>query len=375
MARDYYEVLGVGRDASQDEIKRAFRALARKHHPDANQGDPGAEERFKELNEAYSVLSDSERRAAYDRFGTADPQAAGFGAGGFEAGADPFGFGDLFDLFMGGAMGGRAQGPRRGADIETEIVVDLREVLEGVDRTVRYPRVERCDTCRGTGAKPGTAPTVCHTCGGRGQVQSVRRTALGQFVTSRPCETCHGRGREIRDPCPRCRGAGLVREQAERIVHVPPGVEEGQRLRVGGEGDAGPEGGPPGDLYVHVREAPHPAFVRKGRDLEAPLRVGLAEAALGAKKRVKTLEGEEEVRVPAGSQAGHVIALKGRGLPGLRGHGRGDLRLVVRLVVPEHLSAEAREALVRYARAMGEEVGDEGDGHGLLGRVKSALKG
>jgi molecular chaperone DnaJ len=374
MARDYYEVLGVGRDASPDDIKRAFRALARKHHPDANRGDSGAEERFKEINEAYSVLSDPERRANYDRFGTADPQAAGFGGGAYEAGGDPFGFGDLFDMFMGGAMGGRAQAPRRGGDIESEVVVDLKEVLEGAERTIRYPRIERCETCKGTGAKPGTQPVVCHTCGGRGQVQSVRRTALGQFVTSRPCETCHGRGREVRDPCPHCRGAGLVRTQAERVVHVPAGVEEGQRLRVSGEGDAGPEGGPPGDLYVHVRESPNSGFTRKGRDLEASLKVGLAEAALGAKKRVKTLDGEEEVRVPAGSQPGQVIALKGRGLPGLRTHGRGDLRLVVRVAVPERLSGEAREALLRYARAAGEEVADEGDGHGLLGRVRSALK-
>ncbi len=372
MARDYYEVLGVGRDASPDEIKRAFRALARRHHPDANPGDSGAEERFKEINEAYSVLSDADKRAAYDRFGTAEPQAAGFG-GSYDGGGDPFGFGDLFDMFMGGTMGGRQRGPRRGADIETEIVVDLKEVLEGAERTIRYPRVEPCQTCHGSGARPGTSPITCRTCGGRGQVQSVRRTALGQFVTSRPCEACHGSGREVREPCPTCRGAGLVRIQAERVVHVPAGVEEGQRLRVAGEGDAGPDGGPPGDLYVHVRESPHPVFVRQGRDLESSLRVGLAEAALGAKKRVKTLEGEEEVRVPPASQPGQVILLKGRGLPGLRGHGRGDIRLVVRVTVPERLSGEAREALLRYARAAGEQVADDGD-HGLLGRVKSALK-
>jgi molecular chaperone DnaJ len=378
VARDYYEVLGVPRDASQEDIKRAFRTLARKHHPDANPGDPGAEERFKEINEAYSVLSDPEKRAAYDRFGTADP-AAGFGTGagfggGFDAGADPFGLGDLFDMFMGGAMGARARGPQRGADVEVEIAVDLREVLAGAERTLRYPRVERCDTCGGTGARPGSGPTVCRTCGGRGQVQTVRRTAFGQFVTSRVCETCMGRGREVRDPCPRCRGAGAVRRQVERVVRVPPGVEEGQRLRVAGEGDVGQEGGPPGDLYVRVREAPHPEFVRRGRDLESRLRVGLAEAALGTRKRVRTLEGEEEVHVPAGSQPGQVIALKGRGLPGLRGHGRGDLRLVVELEVPQRLNPQARQALMDYARAVGERVDDEG-GHSLLGRVRGAFKG
>jgi len=374
VARDYYEVLGVGRDAGPDELKKAFRALARKHHPDANPGDAGAEERFKELNEAYSVLSDADKRAAYDRFGTADPQAAGFG--GFDAGGagDPFGFGDLFDMFMGGAAGAR-RGPRRGADIETEVVIDLADVVSGAERTVKYPRVERCDTCGGSGARPGTQPTTCRTCGGRGQVQSVRRTPLGQFVTARVCDACHGSGREVRDPCPRCKGAGAVRSQAERVVHVPPGVEDGQRLRVTGEGDVGPDGGPPGDLYVRLREAPHPEFVRHGRDLESTVRLGLAEAALGARRRVRTLEGEEEVRLPAGVQPGQVVSLKGKGLPGLRAHARGDLRLVVQVEVPQRLSAEARQALLQYAHATGERVADEGDGHTILGRVKSAFKG
>lgn len=375
MARDYYEVLGVGRDASADEVKRAFRSLARKHHPDANPGDPGAEERFKELNEAYSVLSDTDKRAAYDRFGTADPGAAGFG--GFEGQAgDPFGFGDLFDMFMGGGMGARARGPRRGGDVESEVVLDLHDVLTGADRTLRYPRIERCDTCAGTGAKPGTSPTVCRTCGGRGQVQSVRRTPLGQFVTTHVCEACQGRGREVRDPCQKCRGNGVVRAQAERVVHVPPGVEEGQRLRVAGEGDAGLEGGPAGDLYVRIHEAPNPKFVRQGRDLESTVRVGMAQAALGVTRKVETLDGEDEVRVPAGTQPGHVVVLKGRGLPGVRSHTRGDLHIVVQVEVPQRLSAEARQALLQYAKAAGEAVSDDGgDGHGILGRVKSALKG
>lgn len=373
MARDFYEVLGVGRDASADDIKRAFRTLARKHHPDANPGDAGAEERFKELNEAYSALSDPDKRAAYDRFGTADPAAAGFGGfqGGGE-GADPFGFGDLFDMFMGG--GAAARGPRRGGDVEGEVVIDLKEVLAGTDRTLRYPRIERCDACGASGAKAGTSPTVCRTCKGRGQVQSMRRTPLGQFVTTHVCQSCQGRGREVRDPCPRCKGAGMVRVQAERLVHIPPGVEEGQRLRVTGEGDAGAEGGPAGDLYVHIRETPNAQFVRHGRDIETRLRVGMAQAALGAARRVETLDGEEEVRVPPGTQPGHVVVLKGRGLPGVRAHGRGDLRVVIDVDVPQRLNAEARQALLHYAKATGEAVADDGEPGGILGRVKSAFK-
>lgn len=377
MARDYYEVLGVDRNASADEIKRAFRSLARKYHPDANPGDPSAEDKFKEINEAYSALSDPEKRANYDRFGSADPAAAG-GPGGFQYGGggqgDPFGFGDIFDMFMGG-MGQRPRGPQRGEDLEAEIELDLLDILHGARPTIRIPRIETCSACHGTGGRGGKAATVCRTCNGRGQVQSVRRTALGQFVTARPCETCHGTGREVQDPCPVCHAQGLVRTQAEETVDIPAGVREGQRVRLSGHGNAGFMGGPPGDLYLLVRERPHPRFRRDGADLEAPLKVGLAQAALGTHLEVPVLEGDKVVvRVPPGVQPGERITVKGQGLPTLRGHGRGDLHLVVVIDVPKKLPAGARSALEAYATAVGETVqGQDGEG-GILGKVRHAFK-
>lgn len=375
MARDYYEVLGVERGASADEVKRAFRSLARKYHPDANPGDPTAEDKFKEINEAYSALSDPAKRANYDRYGTAEPGTPG-GPGGFDfGGGGAAGFGDIFDLFMGG-MGQRAQpGPTRGQDLEAELELDLLDVLHGARPTIRIPRIEACKACHGTGGRNGQARTVCHSCGGRGQIQSVRRTALGQFVTARACDTCHGTGQEVKDPCPDCHGQGLIRTHAEETVEIPPGVREGQRVRVSGHGNAGFLGGPSGDLYLLIRERPHPQFRRQGADLEAPLRIGIAQAALGAKVQVPVLEGDRaEVRVPAGAQVGDVLTVKGQGLPNLRGHGRGDLHLQIEVEIPKRLSGTARAALEAYAQATGEAVQASDGESGLLGKVKHAFK-
>jgi molecular chaperone DnaJ len=345
--RDYYEVLGVARGATNDEIKHAFRRLAQRHHPDVDTTD-GAEERFKELNEAYRVLSDSQRRQAYDMFGHAgvDGAAAGGGFEGFGGGFGPFG--DIFDAFFGGSPSGR-RGRRvvAGADLRYDMTIEFAEAVTGVTREITFETLVQCGVCTGSGVEPGTEPERCPECNGSGEKRRVSQTILGQMVNIVACPRCGGEGQIVTHPCQTCQGSGRVNEQRHIQVNVPAGIESGQRIALEGQGEAGPRGGPPGDLFVAVTVREHPQLIRRGTELFYQLPVTFPQAALGATLSVPTVEGSEEVQVPAGTQNGHEIRLRGRGVPRLRGNGRGDLHVIVTPVVPQKLSKRERELLAQ----------------------------
>ncbi len=336
--RDYYEVLGVQRGASPEELKRAYRKLAMQYHPDRNQGDKAAEERFKEVGEAYSVLSDPQKRQRYDAFGHAGQQVPDFG---------PFSFNSafqLFDMFFGGGRGAaRGSGPQRGADLRMSMDITFVEAVFGAKRTVEVPRAAACPDCAGSGAAPGTTPRSCPDCGGSGQVRRAMQSIFGQVVNLTACPRCRGAGKLIDQPCSRCRGRGLVEERKTIEVSVPPGVDDDIQVRVSGEGEAGPRGGPSGDLYIGFRVAPHPQLVRRGEDLIYELPVAVTQAVLGDRITVPTVDGETAVDVPAGTQPGRVIKIAGHGVPHLRTGRRGDQLCIVRVVVPAHLSAADRK--------------------------------
>lgn len=342
--RDYYEVLDIARGASPQEIKSAYRKKAVQFHPDKNPGDAVAEEKFKEASEAYSVLSDPDKRARYDQFGH-----AGMGPNPFE-GFQGFGsindiFGDIFGEIFGGGRGGRGRGAsNRGADLRYNLEIGFEEAAFGVETQVRFPRQKSCDVCHGSGAKTGTGPKACPTCGGAGEV----RFTQGFFSISRPCTHCSGTGRVIANPCPTCRGGGKTEAQAVLTVKVPPGVDTGTRLRLSGEGEPGEAGGTPGDLYVviHVRE--HPIFVREDREVICDVPISFADAALGANIDVPTLEGNTKIKIPPGTQSGKVFRLKGKGIPSLNGHERGDQHVRVILETPTNLSKEQRRLLEEF---------------------------
>jgi molecular chaperone DnaJ len=342
MPRDPYEVLGVGRDASEQQIKKAFRALARELHPDVNAHDPDAEEKFKEAAEAYEILSDEERRATYDRYGH-----DGLRSGGYAPNFDGFGsIGDLFNAFF-GAAGGAQAGPAQGGDVAVAVEIDLLEAANGVSKQLAFEAIDRCDRCRGNGAEPGTPIETCERCGGAGQLQAVTRTPFGQMMRTMVCDVCHGDGRVPKQPCRECRGRGRLTVRREVEVEMPPGIADGQRIRLGGRGHAGESGARAGDLYVIVRVREHDRFVREGDDLIAPLDVAAPLAALGTTLEIPTLEGAAPVELPAGTQPGDVLTLRGQGMPAI-GHGRrGDLRVVVNVVIPRRLNAEQRELLER----------------------------
>ncbi|HEX4979797.1 MAG TPA: molecular chaperone DnaJ [Acidimicrobiales bacterium] len=372
MATDYYALLGVGHDASDDDIKKAYRRLARELHPDANPDDPEAHDRFKEVSVAYETLRDPERRRRYDMFG---PDGARAGAAGNPFGAG-FGFGDIFDAFFGGAgtggFGRRQRGPVRGQDMEQLLELDFEDAVFGARHEVSLRAPVPCETCSATGAKPGTAPAPCSACGGTGEVRRVRQSMLGQVVTAGPCPRCAGAGEEIADPCPDCRGEGRRTEEKVYEVDVPPGVEDGTQLRLPGRGAAGPRGGPPGDLYLHVRVRPHERFVREGPHLVAEVRVSMAQAALGTTVAFEALDGEEDLVIPAGTQSGRIFTLRGRGVPAGRGRGAGDLLVRVVVETPTDLSREEQELLRRFAELRGEEVAPADSG--FLSRIRSAFK-
>jgi molecular chaperone DnaJ len=348
--KDPYKTLGVDKKASDDEIKKAYRKLARRYHPDTNQGDKAAEERFKEVQAAYAVLSDPDKRKEYDSgggiFGGGFP-GGGFGGGG-PAGGGFGGFGDILsDLFGGGAPGGRGPTPRpeRGRDLETEVHISFEQAMEGAQVPVSVPLSAPCPTCRGTGAKPGTHPTVCSRCNGRG----VEAESQGLFSISQPCSLCGGTGTEIKDPCPTCQGSGRTRQVKRYRVNVPAGVREGSRVRLAGKGEAGPRGGAPGDLYVVTRVAESPIFKRRGDNLEVEVPITIPEAIRGATIEVPTLSATKRIRVPPGTQHGTVQRLRGEGPPKLGGRGRGDMHYRLQIDVPSSLSKEQAEVVDELA--------------------------
>jgi len=343
--RDYYEVLGIPRDATDEEIKRAFRKLAFKYHPDHNHDD-NAGEKFKEVNEAYEVLSDPDKRAAYDRFGHGG--AEGLFGRGFE-GFDFGGFGDIFDAFFGGATTATRQAPRRGADLHYNISITFEEAAFGCQKEIKTLRTENCSLCQGIGSKPGSQPTRCPNCNGTGQVRRVQQTIFGRFTNITTCPQCHGEGRIITDPCPQCQGTGKEKHQRIISVKIPAGVDSDSQIRLKGEGHTGTRGGPSGDLYITLAIKQHEFFQRDGDDVLYELPINFAQAALGTEIEVPTLEGKTKLKIPAGSQTGKVFRLKNKGLPRLNRRGRGDQLITLRVITPESLTKKQRKLFQELA--------------------------
>ena len=362
--RDYYDVLGVDKSADATAIKKAYRKLAMKYHPDKNPGDKGAEEKFKEINEAYEVLSDETKRRNYDQFGHEGVNGQGFGgAGGF--GGQGFGgfddiFGDIFgDMFGGGFSGGsrqRRRGPERGADIKQRVNISFEEAAFGKKVQVKINRSEECDQCHGSGAKPGTSKKTCPTCHGSGQVQSVQRTPFGNIASTRTCSTCNGEGEVIDSPCSKCHGKGSIRKTKTIEVDIPAGIDNGQMIKLGGQGELGTRGGPRGDLYIEVNVQSHPLFTRDGYDVYLEMPITFAQATLGDKIQVPTLDGKVEYEVPEGTQTGTVFRLKGKGIPKLKSNVRGDQYVKVTVEIPKKLNEKQKELVREFAKECGQEV-------------------
>ena len=375
--RDYYEILGVQRGASEDEIKKAFRRLARQYHPDVNK-EKGAEESFKEINEAYEVLGDAQKRQAYDRFGHAGVGAgAGAGAG---APFEGFGFGsfsDLFEQIFAGAAGGAATGQRRGAtqrgaDLRYDLTLSFEEAVKGTQKEIEIPRWESCPTCHGNGAQPGTNTQRCPACQGTGEIRRVQQSIFGQFVNVMVCDRCRGEGRVITTPCERCQGQGRVRNVRRVTVNIPAGVDDGITVRVTGEGEAPQRGGTPGNLFVALSVKPHEYFKRQGQDILYELPVTFGEATLGAEVEVPTLDGKETLKIPDGTQSGKTFRLKGKGVPVVHSSARGDELVTINVVIPKSLTARQKELLREFAEI--ERLQNEKGNQNLFDRVKEGFK-
>ena len=355
--KDYYASLGIEKGASEEEIKKAFRKQAIKYHPDKNSGNAEAEAKFKEINEAYQVLSDPQKRARYDQFGTVDGDPGfGGGFGGFDF-SDMGGFGDIFDSFFGGGGGGRRpNGPSRGADIEYSVTLTFEEAVFGVKKDVSINRSENCDSCSGSGAKSGTSPKTCPTCNGSGQVRVQRQTPLGSFVSTSACDECNGTGEIVETPCTDCRGKGRVRKSRKITVNIPAGVDTGNILTLRGQGEHGLKGGPAGDLYVRVNVAPSKIFKREGSDIYYDYKMSMTKAALGAEITVPTIDGNVKYTVPAGTQPGTRFRLKGKGVPRINSTMRGNQYVNIIVEVPKNLNKEQQEALKAFMNTLGEET-------------------
>jgi molecular chaperone DnaJ len=361
MTPDHYATLGVERNASEDEIKRAYRRLARQYHPDANKHDPAAEERFKEITRAYEVLSDSHKRRNYDMFGSDRAGVSGFG--------DFGGISDLFASFFGGFGETRTRGAARGADLLAQVELSLEEAALGIEKEVEITNLVECSTCGGSGAAAGTFPTRCSTCGGAGEIRQVRRTVFGDVMTATTCPQCRGSGEEIAHPCSTCGGSGRRQVTETMTVHVPPGVDDGAHLRVTGRGEVGLRGGRAGDLYVEIRIADHDVFRRAGDDLGCEVSVPMTVATLGGSVEVPTLDGSEPIDIKPGTQPGEIIRLRGKGMPRLSGSGRGELVVLLKVETPKDLTEEQAELLHQFAELRGEHPGERG----LLQKIKEAF--
>lgn len=367
--RDYYEVLGVSKTATQDELKKAYRKLARKYHPDLNKDNPEAEEKFKECNEAYDVLSDEQKRAQYDQFGHAAFENGGMGGGpgGFGGFGGAGGFGgsgmeDIFDMFFGGqgSRGGRSNaGPQRGSDLRFDLEISFKEAAFGVEKEINLYRDEQCEHCHGDGAEPGSKVETCPECHGSGYVRFTQNTMFGQMVNERPCSRCHGEGKIISEPCKKCRGKGTEKKNKKLKVKIPAGVNDGSRLRVAGEGEVGAKGGPSGDLYVYIYVRPHKYFERDGTTVMCEVPISIVQATLGAEIKVPTLDGQVTMRIPEGTQPGKVLRLKGKGIPSLRGGGRGDQLVRIKVVVPTKLNDKQKDALRKFEDVCGDAINPE----------------
>jgi molecular chaperone DnaJ len=370
--RDYYEVLGVEQGASKDEIKKAYRKLSKKYHPDINK-EADANEKFKEISEAYEVLSDEQKRAQYDRFGHTDPNQ-GFGGGG-DFGGGFGGFEDIFNTFFGGGGGRRRDpnAPRAGADLQYTMSVTFEEAVFGKETDIEIPKEEECDTCHGSGAKPGTKPETCKHCQGSGQLNVEQNTPFGRIVNRRVCHHCHGTGKFIKEKCNTCGGNGKVQKRRKIHVKIPAGIDEGQQLRVSGQGEPGVNGGPPGDLYVVFHVRPHEFFERDGDDIYCEMPITFVQSALGDEIEVPTLHGKVKLKVPAGTQTGTKFRLRGKGVPNVRGYGTGDQHIRVKVVTPTKLTDKQKELLREFADITG-QVPDE-QHESFFDKVRRAFKG
>ncbi|MCT2537612.1 molecular chaperone DnaJ [Aquibacillus koreensis] len=371
--RDYYEVLGVSKDASKEELKKAYRKLARKYHPDVNK-EADASDKFKEAKEAYEVLNNDQKRAQYDQFGHAGPQSQGFG-GGFGGAEDFGGFGDIFDMFFGG--GGRRRdpnAPRQGADLQYTMTLNFEEAIFGKETDIEIPREENCETCDGSGAKPGTKPKTCSHCNGSGQLNVEQNTPFGRVVNKRVCHYCQGSGKMIEDKCNTCGGSGKVRKRKKIHISIPAGIDEGQQIRVSGQGEAGANGGPPGDLYVVIQVRGHEFYQREGDHIFCEMPVTFAQAALGDEIEIPTVHGKVKLKVPAGTQTGKTFRLKGKGAPNVRSQVHGDQHVKIRVVTPTNLDDRQKELLRELNDLGGNKPTDEHE-DSFFQRVKRAFKG